>query len=274
MQAMMWALAAALGAYGASLLGARLVFRRILFPVAARRSRPASCVPDDARVLRLEARDGAVVHALDVAPAGALRGTLVYFHGNGETAADVVPLARMLADDGLRVVVLEYRGYGCSQRAGAPDEAGLYADAAALLEHLSVEGRAGPGGLALWGTSLGSGVAVEMAQRFRVGVRALVLVCPFTSIRDVCRRHAPVLPSHFVVRDVFDSAAKAREISAPTLIVHGEKDRLVPAAMGRALAAAIPGARYVGLAGAGHDIFATHGDDVVREALAHVLPRA
>lgn len=254
-------LVAACGTSAVGLAAARIAFRRLLFP---RPVGPTSC-PGDARVLVSTARDGVAVRAIDVAPAGAGRsGTLVYFHGNGETAIDVVPLARLFSDEGLRVVILEYRGYGLSRDSGRPTEAGLYADAEALLALVGGEREAGP--FVYWGTSLGAAVAVEMAVRREPA--ALVLVCPFTSARAVCRHHAPLLPAGLVVHDVFDSVGKASRIGAPALVVHGEADRLVPASMGRALAGRMPRARFVGLPGAGHGIFATHGDDVVREAKA------
>ncbi len=253
-------MAGLLGVYGLGVVAARVAFPRVLFPVP----RAAGACPEDARVFLLRAKDGAEVRAFEVSAAEP-RGTLVYFHGNGQTAADAVPLARMLADAGLRVLVLEYRGYGVSRHVGRPHEAGLLADAAALLEHLDAP-------VALWGTSLGAAVAVAMARRYPT--TRLVLVAPFTSARDACRHHAPFLPASFVVRDVFDSAAIAAAVHVPTLVIHGERDRLVPARMGRELAAKIPGARFVPIAGAGHGIFWTHGDDVVREALAHLKSEA
>lgn len=259
--------AALLGVYALSTLAARAWFRRLLFRAPRQQRGQDGACPDDARLHTLRARDGARVHAMEVS-APAARGTVVYFHGNAETAADVVPLARMLADQGLRIFVLEYRGYGMSRDAGLATEATLYADAEALVEQLVGERRAAPGLLALWGSSLGCAVAIEMARRFPVD--ALVLVSPFTSTRAVCRHHAPFFPSAFVVRDAFDSLDKARGLTMPTLVLHGEADRLVPATMGRALAARVPEGRYVGVEGAGHGVLATHGDDVVREALAHL----
>lgn len=256
----------ALGVWAAGTLAARLAFRRVLFASPPPRAEDGQ-VPADAVAWDLVAEGGAPVRALEVPPAAGTerRVPIVYFHGNAQTAGDVVPMARLLADAGHRVVVAEYRGYGASRDAGRPTERGLYADAAAVLAE--VRRRHGDE-VALWGTSLGSAVAVEMACRS--AVRALVLVAPFTSTRALCRHHAPMLAARVVARDAFASIDKAGALRTRALVLHGSGDRLVPPAMGRALSERMAGARFVELAGAAHDVFPTHGDEVVAAVLAHL----
>ena len=198
---------------------------------------------------RLTARDGVAVRVLEL-PGGRDGRIVVHFHNNRETAEQSVDVARELAARGLDVLLVEYRGYGLAPDA-APSEAGLYADAEAALDMLSQRGVL-PERVVLWGTSLGTGVAAEMARRGRGG--RLVLVTPYTSIPDLVTGVVPFVPAALLIGDHFDTLVKAPSIAIPTTIVHGDADEVVPFRMGERLAGAIPGARLVRVAG-GH-----HGD--------------
>jgi hypothetical protein len=162
---------------------------------------------------------------------------------------EFVEIGQDLAARGLGTVLVEYRGYGISKD-GSPTESGLYADATAVLDLLAQDGT-GADRIVLVGISLGTGVAAEMALRGRG--RRLVLISPFTSIPRLAAKIAPVLPMSVLVRDRFDTLAKAPSIAVPTLIIHGDRDDVVPYPMGVAVAAAIPGARMVTVAGGRHN---------------------
>ena len=233
------------------LLGSRAVARRFLFPTQDVRA----CGPSPELVeRRLVARDGVAVHVLEL-QGGSAAPVVVHFHNNRELAQQTGDIARELAARGLGVVLVEYRGYGSS---GSPSEEGLYADAEAALDMLSARGL-GPGRIVLWGTSLGTGVAAEMARRGRGG--RLVLVTPYTSIPDLVTNVAPFVPASLLMADHFDTLSKARSIRIPTIVVHGDADEIVPFFMGERVAAAIQGAHLVRIPG-GH-----HGDLLQR---AHV----
>jgi fermentation-respiration switch protein FrsA (DUF1100 family) len=253
------ALALALPASGLR-AGARALSRAYLFPVSE--VAPASA-PADFVVHALVASDGVAVHAIELpAPAGAR--TVVHFHNNRETVEAAAPFARALRARGLGVLLVEYRGYGAS-RGAEPSEEGLYRDAEAALGMLAARG-VGPDRVVLSGTSLGTGVAAEMARRRR-GSR-LVLVTPYTSIPDLVTDRAPGVPAELLLTDRFDTLAKAPEIHVPTLVIHGDADEIVPFAMGRRVARAIAGARFVRVAGGHHgDLFAREGGRLV-EAIA------
>jgi uncharacterized protein len=92
---------------------------------------------------------------------------------------------------------------------------------------------------------------VEMARRGH-GAR-LILVSPYTSMGDMAAAVFPLLPGRLLVRDRFDSLSKVAELKLPTLVVHGDRDEVVPASQGRALARAIPGAELVDVPHAGHN---------------------
>ncbi|MFL5371317.1 MAG: alpha/beta hydrolase [Myxococcales bacterium] len=133
--------------------------------------------------------------------------------------------------------------------------------------HLRATLHRGP--LILEGQSLGTGVAVEMASR-GFGDR-LILISPFTSMADVAAVHFPWLPARLLVRDRFDSAAKAPRIGMPVLLVHGDGDEIVPASMSEELVRRFPRATLRIVADAGHnDLLAEHAEEV-RAAIAQFV---
>jgi fermentation-respiration switch protein FrsA (DUF1100 family) len=232
--------------------GTRVLSRIYLFPIA---EVSPGAVPVDFVARRLVARDGVGVNAIELpAPHGAR--TVVHFHNNRETVEATAGFARALHARGLGVLLVEYRGYGRS--AGAlPTEEGLYLDAEAALDMLAVRGVT-PDRIVLSGTSLGTGVAAEMARRGR-GSR-LVLVTPYTSIPDLVTDVAPGVPAGFLLADHFDTLSKAAAIHVPTLVIHGDADEIVPFAMGRRIAGAIAGARFIAVPRGRHgDLFALDG---------------
>lgn len=222
-------------------------YRRFVYPAPLRAIVPTP----DATLLEARSSDGATARAFRFGPARPPL-TVLFFHGNGEIAEDNFDLARSLASHGWGVVLAEYRGYGVSRAAGRPSERALYDDAEAVLTSLDVENDR----LVVMGYSLGTGVAVEMAARGHG--RALVLLAPYTSIPDVAARHVPFLPMHLLVRDAFDSEAKAAKIHLPVFVAHGDRDEVVPFDMGETLAHTFPHARFVTVSGAHHtDLFET-----------------
>ena len=108
----------------------------------------------------------------------------------------------------------------------------------------------GPDRITLWGNSLGTGVATEMA--FRGHGSRLILQAPFTSIPDVAMTVAPFLPLRAIMKDRFASLEKAPFIQLPTLIVHGDADGVVPYRMGRRLSERFAHATLHTVPGGGH----------------------
>lgn len=236
----------------------RLFARSRVFPLRATGS--DSPAPDVVVELAF-ARDGTPVRALELRSPSASR-TIVHFHNNRETAETSLGVGRALRDHGFNVVLVEYRGYGASP-ARNPSEDGLYQDAETILNMLAARGVA-PDRIVLWGTSLGTGVAAEMARRGR-GSR-LVLVSPFTSIPDLVTSIVPFLPARILVPDHFDTLSKAPSIRIPTLVVHGDADEIVPFWMGERLSRHIALASLLRLAGGHHnDLFSRDGGRVLSE---------
>lgn len=176
------------------------------------------------------------------------RPVILYFHGNGGHIGYRADRLRRFAGDGYGVLMPEYRGYGGNP--GAPTETGFFTDGAAAFDFLEEAGIA-PRRLVLYGESLGSGVAVQLAALREVA--GLILEAPFTSVAEVAQRHYPFVPAAALVRDRFDSRSAIGKVKAPILILHGARDRIVPVRFGRALFEAAPDPKEFWLAdGAGH----------------------
>jgi hypothetical protein len=159
--------------------------------------------------------------------------TLLFFHGNAGHRGHRLEWMESFHDLGYGVAIFDYRGYGGS--GGSPTEAGLYLDAEAALAWLA--GR-GARRVSFVAESLGCGVAVEMAAR-RPPV-AMVLHAGYPSLADVAAKHYPWLPVKLLMRDRYDCAGKIGRIGCPLLMVHGERDDIIPAALGRRLFEAAP----------------------------------
>lgn len=177
--------------------------------------------------ITLSTKDGLQLYAW-YKPASEQQPTILYFHGNAGHIGYRIPLARRFIEAGLGVLLLEYRGYGRNE--GYPSEQGLYRDAEAAM-HFLKEQNVSADKVILFGESLGSGVAVHTAVEYPVC--AVILQSPFTSMSDLARYHYPwaVLKPW----DRFESLSKIDSIRAPLLILHGERDRIVPFAQARTL---------------------------------------
>ncbi len=221
----------------------------------------------DAPFERLDAcaHDGVPVHAYVLAPPDDSGVVVVVLHGNGETMENRAGLAIELARHGLGVALVEYRGYGLSKGVAEPDERGLYMDAAAVIEALAARG-VGADRVALLGISLGTGVAAQMASCG--AARSLILVSPFTSMRDEAHHIVSWLPTSWIVPDRYDTLAKAGAIRVPTLVIHGDADPVVPFSMGLEVAHAIPGAAMFVVRGGHHNDLFRLGRKPLVEAIA------
>ena len=186
------------------------------------------------REVALTTADGLSLFSWYLAP-GAGRPVVAYFHGNGGHIGYRTERLRRLAREGYGVLLVEYRGYAGNP--GTPSETGLYADGAAALDFIAGQGIAADR-IVLWGESLGSGVAVELATRRAVA--AVILEAPFTSVAAAAQHHYRLIPAAMLVRDRFDSLSRIDRLNAPLLILHGERDRIVPVSHGRTLLEAAP----------------------------------
>jgi len=202
------------------------------------------------RATILDPFDAIVIEPPAAAPA---RGTAILFHGNAALGLDRSRLAPVFAAHGLRLVLAEYPGYGA--RGGAPSERAIVDDASAL--YAAVLQRYPRAPVVLVGESLGSGVAVQVAVRPGSPRPArLVLLTPFLSLAETAARAYPFLPARHLVKDRFDSASALARYPGPVAILVAEKDEVVGADQGRALAELARSrgeTAYLELAEAGHN---------------------
>lgn len=180
--------------------------------------------------------------------------TLLYLHGTFRNLYRNLPKIEALRDAGFAVLAVDYRGWGDSSPI-IPSEATIYADAEVAWAEL-VQRQGDPRNRVIYGHSMGSGVAVELASRKRVGTDygALILESSFTRLPDVAKAVGVVgtIASWFATQE-FNSLEKIKTIDAPILMLHGSADKTVPVELGRRLRDAAPnGTRWVEFEGGTH----------------------
>lgn len=175
---------------------------------------------------------------------------LLWCHGN---AGNIIHRLHNLAElyrTGFSVFLFDYRGYGRSE--GRPSEEGVCLDALAAHRYVTATRRVPPERLILFGRSLGAAVAGDLAVKRPAA--GLVLESPFPSVAAVVRAHYFGLPLHWLLGSDFDLLGKLRLISIPVLVIHGDRDDIIPLDLGRAVfeAAREPKSLYV-IPGADHN---------------------
>jgi uncharacterized protein len=263
MTALKWILIAGVFGYAAVLALMYFAQRSLMYFPDVKRTPPAAAGLPQAQEVVLATAGREQLIAWHVPPRDD-KPVVLYFHGNGGALAMRAGRFRKLAADGTGVLALSYRGYGGST--GSPTEIGLIEDAETAYR--SAAARYGVSRLALWGESLGSGVAVALAAKQPVA--ALILEAPFTSAADVGAGHYPFLPVRWLIKDPFYSDRRIADVRAPALVMHGVHDSVVPIALGEKLFGLIPGPKqFVRFSDAGHNNLEDFGASrIVQEFLA------
>lgn len=216
---------------------------------------PAESGLGSAEVVSLKTRDGETLSIWYLK--GRNDKIIVYFHGNGGNIATRGYRFQDLNERGFSVLAIDYRGYGNST--GTPTETGLHMDADAAYDFAVAKGFTGER-ILLFGESLGSGVALELATRRPVA--GIILDSPYSSVVDVAAGRFPFLPVRFLMWDQFRSDLWIKMIKVPILIVHGTDDIVIPIAFARKLVA-LGGAyvSYVEVPNGGHLAWDDVSDD-------------
>lgn len=151
--------------------------------------------------------------------------TLLYSHGNAEDLGDIRPRLERLQNLGFNVLAYDYRGYGLSS--GRPTERGAYADIEAAYRYLRDRQHIPAEQIVLFGRSIGSGPSLYLASQEPVG--GLILESAFVSIFRILTR-LPLYPF-----DKFPNLQRIAAIDCPVLLIHGDRDRVIPFWHGQAL---------------------------------------
>jgi len=216
--------------------------------------------------------DLADVHELSIPVAGATlsalhlrlpnpRGLIFFLHGNSGNAADWLSSTDFYRAANYDLLLLDYRGYGKSGGRIESEEQ-LRADVRTAWQAIApaYAGRR----TVIYGRSLGTALAAGLAAEVRPDLT--ILVSPYCSMRQLMRQHHPLLPPA-LLRYPLATCADAARIDGPLLLVHGDSDTLIPIAHSEELAATVPHAKLLRLAGAAHaDVhrFPAYGAELMR----------
>jgi fermentation-respiration switch protein FrsA (DUF1100 family) len=252
----------------AALLGLLFVKQRdLMYPRNPARAETAGVDLPALEEVSLTASDGERLVAWVVPPREG-KPVLLFFHGNAGNFGRSWRQARFraLTEDGTGLFAVNYRGYGGST--GAPSEAGLHLDARAAYG-AAVE-RFGAGRLIGYGESLGTGVVLKLAAE--APLAAVILEAPYLSTAAVAQGVYPFVPVGALMLDQFRSDEVIGRVRAPLLVLHGERDGVIPFAQGQALyAMANEPKRFLRFPSGGHEDLPRHGSvPQIRRFLADV----
>jgi fermentation-respiration switch protein FrsA (DUF1100 family) len=183
--------------------------------------------------------------------AAADRPVILWCHGNAGNVINRLDNLRYLYGQGLSVFLFDYRGYGRSQSL-RPSEEGLYQDALGAYDYLTRQRMIRPERLVIFGRSLGAAVAAEVA--LHKPAAGLILESSFPSIEAVAKFHYGGLPLHWLLGAEFRLIDRLPQLSLPKLVIHGERDDIIPIELGRQVfEAAKPPKFFLPVPGADHN---------------------
>jgi fermentation-respiration switch protein FrsA (DUF1100 family) len=241
--------------YGGAIAYLRLNETNLVYHPHPRDGSSVMSLPDSVHLastgIALTSADGTRLAGIAIPPGDSAAQWVLYFHGDWHTVtSDVLPLFyQRLHALGLGVVAIDYRGYGNSE-SRTPSETGLYADARAAYDWLHDTQHVPADRILIYGHSLGSGPAIELASR--VQAAGLVVEGAFTSVADLGSEIYPWLPVRLVATQRYDNLAKIGHVAMPKLLLHAIDDASVPYAHGQRLFAAASAPKQWGELKGGH----------------------
>jgi pimeloyl-ACP methyl ester carboxylesterase len=180
---------------------------------------------------------------------------LLIFHGNGENSGTMYlgGLLQQFINLNVHFLAVDYPGYGRSD--GKPSEENIIASANAAFRWIEEKYPDNP--KIVFGWSLGAAVAIQTCANHTDTIRGLIAVSPWTSLADVAAVHYPRFLVNSLLKEKYNSMEAAKEIKRPALLIHGDRDNIIPFIQGKKVAQAMGSTgRFVPVANAGHnDIF-------------------
>ena len=201
------------------------------------------------RDVNLNTPDGQLLHGWFFSAAQG-NPVILFCHGNAGNISHRLDYIQRLVGMEFNVFIFDYRGYGRSS--GKPSEKGLYIDALCAYDYLANNEKIKPEDIILLGRSLGAAAAIETATKR--DARSLVVESGFLSVRHMAGHMglfsliSPLLPSNY------NNLEKIKNITIPKLIIHGDRDEVVPFSMGQGLFTEAHEPKYFHpVKGAGHN---------------------
>ena len=233
--------------------------KMLYFPSTQIESTPAS-IGLSFDEITLRTADGLNISAWYI-PAQQPKGFLIFCHGNAGNISHRLDSIRIFHDLNLSVLIFDYRGYGKSE--GEPTEKGTYLDAEAAYDFLVKVKGVAPSGIVIFGRSLGSAVAAELAMRRRAG--ALIIESGFTSIPDLGEKFFPHMPVRLITRFHYATINKVGKLGLPKLFIHSPDDEIIPFTQGQLLfATASEPKEFLTLTGDHNGGFLLSGDGYIK----------
>lgn len=172
----------------------------------------------------------------------------VFYHGNAGSACDRKYIAELFEQNGYSYLIVEYEGY--SNDTKKPTHAGLKQNVNDVVDFINskpftevlVAGESIGSGPASLHTSLGS-------------VQKLILIAPFSSLKDLASEIYWFYPTSILVNNAFDNPESLNSFSGSSLIIHGNNDTTIPQKFGKKLFESINTKEklFISIDGAGHN---------------------
>lgn len=179
-------------------------------------------LPDNSEEVFLSTKDGEEINALFYY--GNKKEVVLYFHGNAGSLNGWKAIAEDFTSLGYNFCIIDYRGYGKST--GTITENGIYEDAKTAYQFLINEKGFTANEVIIYGRSIGTGVAVELASRHLS--KGLILESSYTSLKKLANQKVPFLLPSLFLRYQFDNKRKINAIKCPIVFFHGSNDTLIP----------------------------------------------
>lgn len=229
-------LLAALAVYMIIMAAAFFAQRKIIyFP-------PNHYAPPPAGFAETRAADGTLAW---YSPAKDSLPTVMVFHGNASAIDSNMHIFRDLHSNGYGIWSVGYPGY--PGNAGKPTQSSLTQAALAQYDALKSIGEER---IVLYGTSLGSAVAVQLAAERETEL--LILDAPFNAMTDMARGQMPWLPTGLLLKDTWRSDYALANVDTRLILIHGTDDQVIPTAQGQKLYDGYNGPKAAHIIGGAH----------------------
>lgn len=187
----------------------------------------------------LKTSDGETINGLFFENTGTA--SVLYFHGNAGDLSGWQSVAEDFVEAGFNILIIDYRGYGKST--GSISEKGFYADAEAAWTFLTEQKNFPANRIIIYGRSIGTGVAMEMAVR--KNPRGLILEAPYTALTTLANQKVPFFFPSLYLRNKFNNIKKLSKLKCPVVFIHGTNDTLIPPSHTRKLYDAFEGKKSI-----------------------------